>query len=497
MEFKPEFFEDEIRNGFLVPAMLKRGWAATLEVLSDIDAMCQKNGITYFAHLGTLIGTVRHHGFIPWDDDIDICMKREDYMKFLALAPTQLPSNYRIFNVFNKDRHDASLCGILNSAGVNIEPAHLEKYHGCGATVGIDIFILDYMPNDPEERAQHLEALDFVRSLIELYDGLSDEDKAEQLTLVRDVLGFEIIANDPANTVTFQLGKLLESLCMMYTAEEADDICNMMTWQGINKRYFKKSWFESVVYGDFEGFKMPMPNGWHEYLTLVYGDYMKECRFGAAHQFPHFESGYYNARAALGNPEYIPEFLRYPRQLEVEPENILFIPFRQQDWTVMKPEYDRVRAAYPEANIQVMPVPYYIKDIYGHKIGEEIIEELGDGTEITDYTAVDLGELKPEIIYFQNPYDTFHEKYESKEGYYCEELWTSCGELRLIPINQMPVLEPSDGCGMKMLRFACRYPGLFSADKIIVDAEKRTNYVDALVDFVGDASRPIWESKVK
>lgn len=497
MNFDSKFFEDEIRRDFLVPAMLKRGWAATLEVLSDIDALCQKHGITYFAHLGTLIGTVRHHGFIPWDDDIDICMKREDYMKFLAVAPGELPPNYRIFNVFNRDRHDASLCGVLNSTGVNIEPAHLEKYHGCAATVGIDIFILDYMPRDSQERAQHLEALDFVRSLIELYDGLSEEDKAEQLTLVRDVLGYEIVTDGSAGTVTFQLGKLLESLCMMYTAEEADDICNMMTWQGINGRYFKKAWFESVVYGDFEGFKMPMPNGWHEYLSLVYGDYMKEYRFGAAHEFPHFEAGYYNGRAALGNPEYSPNFLRFPRKLEREPESIVFIPFREQDWREMRQEYDRVRLAYPKANITVMPVPYFEKDIYGNVEGEYLVTRLEDDVEIAGYQETDLATLHPDVIYYQNPFDSYHERYDTLEDYYSEQLWNMCEELRLIPINQMPQIETNDGCAMKMLLFACRYPGYFSADIIVVDDSKKQNYIDALVDFVGEQARAVWENKIR
>lgn len=63
---------------------MKHAWAAQLEVLNDIDKACTENGIQYFAEWGTLLGAVRHHGFIPWDDDMDICMKRADYEKFCA-----------------------------------------------------------------------------------------------------------------------------------------------------------------------------------------------------------------------------------------------------------------------------------------------------------------------------------------------------------------------------------------------------------------------------
>ncbi|MDO5402264.1 MAG: LicD family protein, partial [Eubacteriales bacterium] len=72
MEFPKSYFEDEVRDGFYVPAMMKRAWAAQLQVLEDVDKVCRDNDIQYFAEWGTLLGAVRHHGFIPWDDDMDI-----------------------------------------------------------------------------------------------------------------------------------------------------------------------------------------------------------------------------------------------------------------------------------------------------------------------------------------------------------------------------------------------------------------------------------------
>ena len=72
MVFEKEYFEDEVRDGFYVPAQMKHAWAAQLEVLNDIDKACTENEIQYFAEWGTLLGAVRHHGFIPWDDDMDI-----------------------------------------------------------------------------------------------------------------------------------------------------------------------------------------------------------------------------------------------------------------------------------------------------------------------------------------------------------------------------------------------------------------------------------------
>ena len=93
-------YAGEYREGFFVEEKMKRAWAAEMEVLKEIDRICNAHGIQYFADSGTLLGAVRHKGFIPWDDDIDIAMKREDYQKFLAVAPKELPERWRLCNPF-------------------------------------------------------------------------------------------------------------------------------------------------------------------------------------------------------------------------------------------------------------------------------------------------------------------------------------------------------------------------------------------------------------
>ena len=79
--FDESYFEDEIRDGFYIPSMIKRSWAVALDVLSEVDRICQKYDIKYYAEWGTLLGAVRHAGFVPWDDDLDIAMQRNDYIK--------------------------------------------------------------------------------------------------------------------------------------------------------------------------------------------------------------------------------------------------------------------------------------------------------------------------------------------------------------------------------------------------------------------------------
>lgn len=94
IEFDDKFFLGEEREGFYVEEKMKRAWAAQMEVLTELDRICKKEGIRYFAESGTLLGAVRHKGFIPWDDDIDIAMTRDAYHKLFQAAPRELPKGW-------------------------------------------------------------------------------------------------------------------------------------------------------------------------------------------------------------------------------------------------------------------------------------------------------------------------------------------------------------------------------------------------------------------
>ena len=83
--------------------MIKRAWATELDVLDEVDRICRKYNITYYAEWGTLLGAIRHAGYVPWDDDLDIVMKREDYKKFLEVAPDEMLQEYSVYNYSNHD----------------------------------------------------------------------------------------------------------------------------------------------------------------------------------------------------------------------------------------------------------------------------------------------------------------------------------------------------------------------------------------------------------
>lgn len=85
-----DLYKDEIRCNFLVTSARKKIWQVDMYLLREVDRICRKHDITYFADYGTLLGAVRHKGFIPWDDDIDLVMLRPDYEKFKLVAQHEL-----------------------------------------------------------------------------------------------------------------------------------------------------------------------------------------------------------------------------------------------------------------------------------------------------------------------------------------------------------------------------------------------------------------------
>ena len=103
------FFREEERCGYLITEKMKRVWAVQLAMVDEVERICRKYGLRYFADSGTLIGAVRDRGYIPWDDDIDLAMLREDYDRFVKVAPRELKEGLKLQTVYTEDNYHAAL----------------------------------------------------------------------------------------------------------------------------------------------------------------------------------------------------------------------------------------------------------------------------------------------------------------------------------------------------------------------------------------------------
>lgn len=286
LEFPQRYFEDEVRDGFYVSSTMKKCWAAQLEVLSDVAKVCKRYGINWFADCGSLLGAVRHGGFVPWDDDLDICMFRDDYYRFLSIASRELCNmwpNYKVLNYHNGGYWEP-ISRIVNADDINFSKDRLEKFHGYPFSAGIDIFPLDFVCPDPSEEEARKK---LFKAIFELADSEYAEtvDKGMLEDLAKTV-GKEYDNSKSAKLQLYEWGEIVSSL---YRREEAKDVCLMTFWYRHNNHKYPMELFDKTVMLPFENIMIQAPAGYNEVLKIEYGDYMKLVRTGGIHEYPHYE----------------------------------------------------------------------------------------------------------------------------------------------------------------------------------------------------------------
>jgi lipopolysaccharide cholinephosphotransferase len=284
MEFEESFFQGEEREGFFVEEMMKRAWAAQLEVMKEIEKFCKNHGINYYAEWGTLLGAVRHKGFIPWDDDIDISMKREDYQVLLKYGDAELPEGYFIMTVDREAEVADPLMRIVNSRTINLSEEFLKKYHGCPYAVGLDIVPYDYIPDDGAEHdIQHalLQAAIAIKAAYR--EGRGSEEELKQL---------EELCNCRINrekSIIQQLNILIDRLSALYTKDECRYIGPMHHYAVYGDCKMPKEWFGEPVWLPFENTQIPVPTNYLEVVKAEYGEnYMTPVRV-ETHDYPFYK----------------------------------------------------------------------------------------------------------------------------------------------------------------------------------------------------------------
>ena len=291
LSFPQGFLETEEREGFVVDSTMKTVWAAGLEVLAVVAGVCEKYQLPWFANYGTLLGAVRHGGFVPWDDDIDICMLREDYDKLVNVLRDELPKEYCVTNIICGGKQEYFWCCVLNSDCVSIDEERLQRYHGCPFIVGVDIFPLDYIPRDLKEANMERDLYDLIYKAVQLAK-IEEPTKQDRRTLndaLRTLEDFCHVKFDDPKALVGQLWRLGNQVCASYGDADADYITNYFDYNKDPNFVFDKHWFDDVEYLPFESVLVPVPKNYLDVLRIVYGeDWRTPIRGGADHEYPYY-----------------------------------------------------------------------------------------------------------------------------------------------------------------------------------------------------------------
>ena len=289
LKFQPDYFKTELREGYVVEELTKHAWAAEMEVLAEIDAICKRHGLKYFADWGTMLGAVRHKGFIPWDDDLDIAMLRDDLMTFISVAPQELPSGSVLLTPYNTKDSMTEVYRVSNSEWINIGEAFNEKYHSFPFAAGIDIFPYDYIPEDPVLQDQQIELLTAIleAGLAWTRDDISLPVKREYTKKAEALTGLHFTEDD---TIVAQMARAQDAICALYKKGDSG-----LVGISYRMRYDREKepkplqWYDELIDMPFESITIPVPKEYDKVLTLRYGDYMTPLLI-PDHDYPFYAS---------------------------------------------------------------------------------------------------------------------------------------------------------------------------------------------------------------
>lgn len=235
-------------------------------MLKAVDDLCAAEGLRYFLIGGTLIGAVRHHGFIPWDDDIDIGMPRADYERFLEVS-SKLPAPYEVSHSESDRTYIWPFAKCYDTSTTVTEDLYVPFTRG----VWLDIFPLDgvFAPGLP--RRLHIALTEILKKLIRLQKGAFYRSSAGS-GLKRGLvyLSHSILRLLPEASLT----KLFFAMCKLRDFDGSRYIANLAGRYGW-KEVCERAAFDSYTITTFETYAVRVPAGYDKYLSGVYGDYMR------------------------------------------------------------------------------------------------------------------------------------------------------------------------------------------------------------------------------
>lgn len=266
IELPQGFFSVEERSGYIVSEKVKRIWAIELDLLFKFDQICKKHGIKYQLGYGTLLGAVRHRGFIPWDDDVDVWMKREEFNKLLKVS-NEFQHPYFLQTALSDRKYLVLGARLRNSMTTGVVKGMASSNYNCG--IYLDIYPLDgYIESKTLLFLQLIEK-QFVSKCMEIFQS---SNKLRGFRSVIYLVLKPIIKLMPYST----WNRWFENVIARYTGVvKRWSYVNGMVWRNRRSYWIWEQEIEELEKISFEGFVFPITSHYDTVLRRIYGNYME------------------------------------------------------------------------------------------------------------------------------------------------------------------------------------------------------------------------------
>ena len=248
------------------------------KILKYFIEVCEENDLTYFLYAGSLLGVIRHQGFIPWDDDIDVIMFREDFEKLNQIFEKNIDEKYRFFNVLNEETYHYTW-GRLTLKNTLFREWWADQVDYT-PNIFIDIFILDNIPSNKFKKFIH-KWTSFTLNQMTMYSILKYENESKIKEIIQQSIHY-ILKIIPISTMTIKK-KCVKSFSK-YQYEECEEVCDFPS-ENMMQMSFKSDWLP-LKRGKFGDIEVNIPNNYDKILRMDFNEYMElppeESRFNPA-----------------------------------------------------------------------------------------------------------------------------------------------------------------------------------------------------------------------
>ena len=284
---------EEVRDDYVISAEMKKMWAVQMDLLEQVDQLCKRHDLKYFADGGTCLGAARHHGFIPWDDDIDLIMFYDDFVKFCDFAKKELKEPYSFQFWDTEDGFSPRHAKVRRTDTACFTGWDLEMSPEGNRGIFIDIMPMYNVPDDDKKFEAQQKKLKKLKRIFECYQ----VDRAIKKFGVQKT---KYKAKMQLKWKFYSLFTTPEKVCQKFIDVASSE-------KGITKRVgpttfdpgspklmWKLVWrrevFADSVDMPFEDRTIPVPVGYDERLTVQYGDWHKVVKNGSNHSSLHYSA---------------------------------------------------------------------------------------------------------------------------------------------------------------------------------------------------------------